>query len=462
MNPHDGQEAMLEESEATAEAIADSVMDALTQALRDEDMGRAGALLHGLHPAEAATLLESLPSRERQRAWQCIEPERQGEVLAHTQEAVRAGLLERLEPQRVAEVTRNLDDDDAVDILRDISQEQVDSVLRELDAPRRVRLGTMLHFPEDVAGGLMNTDVISIRADVSLEAVKRYLRYLGRLPEGTDSLMVVDARQRYLGVLPLVTLLTSSRETVGENIRETKAVPADMPANEVASLFARHDLLSAPVIDEDGILLGRITIDDVVDLIRSEANHTVRQMAGLAEEDDLFAPAPASARSRAVWLGINLATAFLASWVIGRFQESIEQLVALAVLMPIVASMGGVAGGQTLTVAIRGLALGQLGKANAGSLLLKELAVGCINGALWATVVAGIAILWFGEWGIGAIFGSAIFINLVIAALVGATLPFILKRHRIDPAVAGNVVLTTVTDVVGFMTFLGLGTLLLL
>jgi magnesium transporter len=280
----------------------------------------------------------------------------------------------------------------------------------------------------------------------------------------TDSLMVVDRFDHYQGMLPLATLLTSDPEfSVAEVMdRGVDGISANMKDVDVARLFEDRDLVSAPVVDDDGRLLGRVTIDDVVDVIREEADHSFMSMAGLDEEDDIFAPALLSARRRAVWLGINLGTAFLASWVIGLYRDTLQQVVALAVLMPIVASMGGIAGSQTLTIMIRGLALGQVGSSNARTLMIKEIAVSAMNGLIWSLVVALIVTAWFSDIEIGAIIAAALVVNLVCAALAGFGIPLALKRVGIDPALAGTVLLTTITDVVGFMAFLGLGTWFLL
>jgi len=307
----------------------------------------------------------------------------------------------------------------------------------------------------------MNTDVIPIRADVPLDVVIRYLRRVENIPQRTDNLMVVDRENQYLGVLPVIDILVSEPdESVGELMIEEAGISADLSANEVAKIFEQRDWISAAVIDEQGVLLGRITVDDVVDVIQEEAEQTVRSMAGLGD-DDMFAPIITSTKRRAVWLGINLATAFLGAWVIGRFEDTIQQLVALAVLMPIVAGMGGVAGSQTLTIAIRGIALGQLGKSNARALMLKEISVGLLNGLMWASVVSVIVVFWFGNTLLGFIIGLAMMVNLLVAALAGAVIPLGLKHYGIDPAIAGGVLLTTVTDVVGFMTFLGLASIFL-
>jgi magnesium transporter len=298
---------------------------------------------------------------------------------------------------------------------------------------------------------------------VTLETVLRYLRRRGEIPEKTNRLFVVDRENIYVGMMRLADLLISDPEdSVREHIIEARdAIPASTDSHEVARLFEQHNLISAPVVDEEGKLVGRITIDDVVDVIREEGDQAFMRMAGLDEEDDIFASVFTTSRQRMLWLGVNLMTALLAAWVIGLFEATIEKVVALAVLMPVVASMGGIAGSQTLTIVIRGMALGQVGQSNAAWLLNREVMVGFINSLLWALVVAVIATYWFGQPALGVIVGVALVINLVIAAIAGTVLPLIMRRMMIDPALAGGVVLTTVTDVVGFMTFLGLGAIFL-
>ncbi|OGT78803.1 MAG: magnesium transporter [Gammaproteobacteria bacterium RIFCSPLOWO2_02_FULL_52_10] len=439
-----------------------TIQASLLEALESEQYDRVSKLLTTLHPSEIADLLESLPARSREILWGLIEPGQEGNVLSHAQDAVRTGLLELMQPEQVADATIGLATDDAADILQDLPDEVIDSVLLSMDAQNRARVSAILSYPEDTAGGLMNIDVVSVRADVPLDVVCRYLRQLGKLPEHTDSLMVVDRQSQYMGTLPLSSVLTMKPDvTVGEIMQTGMAILATTPDHEVARIFAQRDLISAAVVDEQDKLLGRITVDDVVDVIQDSAEQAVMNMAGLGE-DDMFAPVLFSARRRAIWLAINLLTAFLASWVIGRFENTIEQLVALAVLMPIVASMGGNAGIQTLTIAVRGLALGQLSKANAPSLLLKEFAVGALNGVIWACVVALIAVIWFGKIALGIVIGVAMIVNLLTAAVAGAVIPMLLKKAGVDPAIASGVLLTAVTDVVGFMTFLGLATIFLM
>ena len=434
----------------------------LLQRLEEENFDQVRSMLASFHPSEIADLLESLPGKSRRLLWELVDREIEGDVLSDVQDAVRAGLLEQMQPQEVAEVTKDLDTDDAADILQDLPEDVIDSVLLSMDAQNRERIASVLSYPEDTAGGLMDIDVVSVRADVSLDVVARYLRQLGQVPEHTDSLIVVDRENRYLGLLSLAGVLVNKPEdSVGEHMSKRAGIPADTPATGVARIFEQRDLLSAAVLDGDDKLLGRITVDDVVDVIQEKAEQTVRNMAGLGE-DDMFASVLTSTRRRAAWLGVSLLTAFLAAWVIGRFEATIQQLVALAILMPIVAAMGGIAGSQTLTVAIRGLALGQISRQNAGPLILKELMVGLFNGAILATVVAVVATLWFDDQGLGIIIWLAMIINLTIAALAGAVIPLALKKLGVDPAIAGGVILITMTDVVGFMTFLGLATLFLL
>ena len=369
-----------------------------------------------------------------------------------------------MDPQELMAATENLDLDDLADLVQQMPSAITAEVMNALDDQRRKRLETVLSYSEDTAGGLMNTDTVTVRPEVTLDVVLRYLRRLSdAVPSSTDKLFVVNRDDSYLGILRLSSLVTHDPEdTVAEVMSlDMQPIPADMSASDVARRFEAHDLLSAPVVDENGKLLGRITVDDVIDVIREEGEHQFMGHAGLSEEEDMFAPVLSSTRRRALWLGINLATAFLASWVIGQFEETLSKLVALAVLMPIVASMGGIAGSQTLTLAIRGIALGQLSAGNARALLLKELAVGTLNSLIWAAVVAAIAGVWFNSSGIALLIAIALTINMVFAAITGSLLPLLLQRIGIDPALAGSVLLTTVTDVVGFMAFLGLATLFL-
>lgn len=366
-----------------------------------------------------------------------------------------------METEELVAATETLDTDDLADILPEMPQDVIQEILLSLETQERDRLKSVLSYDEDSAGGLMDLDTIVIREDISLDVVLRYLRSKGTIPKGTDNLFVVDRENHYLGLLPLSLILTSNPDFLVKELMVTKieGIPAEKHAREVANLFEHRDLITAPVVDEENHLLGRITIDDVVDVIRDEADHSLMSMAGLNEEEDMFAPVFTSTRRRSIWLGVNLLTAFLASWVIGLFGATIEKMVALAVLMPIVASMGGIAGSQTLTLVIRGMALGQIGKSNSRRLLLKEMWIGVWNGLIWAVVIAGVAGLWFQSTQLGLIIAAAIVINLIVAAVSGASIPLILKRFGADPALSGSVVLTTVTDIVGFLAFLGLATI---
>lgn len=431
----------------------------LHEALESGSLQRGARMLNALEPAEIAHLLESLPPRQRDIAWELVDGAVGGEVLLHVTDDVRADLLLDMNSQEILEATRDLDTDDLADLVAELPVSITHEVLNSLDAQRRARLERALAYPEDSAGGLMNTDTVTVRPEVTLDVVMRYLRrFKEGLPDLTDNLIVVNRGGRYLGVLFLADVLTNDPESSVAEVMsaDIQPIPATWEARDVANRFEQHDLVSAPVVDQHGQVLGRITVDDVMDVIREEAEHQFMGHAGLSEDADMFAPVLLSARRRALWLGINLLTAFLASWVIGHFEATIEKVVALAVLMPIVASMGGIAGTQTLTLAVRGLALGQLSIKNAPSLVARELAVGAINGVIWAAVVASVAGLWFDSVGIAAIIAAAMTINLVMAALSGAMLPVALERLGIDPALAGGVILTTVTDVTGFLAFLGL------
>ena len=418
-------------------------------------------MLHSLSPQSIAQLLESSPPRIRRVLWELIDREVEGEVLQELTDDVQSQILATMDTEEMVAIMEGLDADDVADILQQLPERVMGEVLSAMSEHDRQRVESVLAYDEETAGGLMDTDIVSVRPNLHLDVVLRYLRRHEQLPESTDNLFVVNRQGRFIGLLPLTKLLTTDPSvTVREvMITDVEPIPAQMPDDEVAQLFAKYDWITAPVVDEHTRLLGRITIDDVVDVIREDADHSLMSLAGLDEEEDTFAPVIRTAPRRAVWLGINLLTALLASWVINLFQDTIDKVVALAVLMPIVASMGGVAGSQTLTVVIRGMALGQVGRSNLSWLLSRELGSGALNAVLWSSVMGGIAALWFGDTRIALIIIAAMVINLITAALAGAILPVALRAMRIDPALAGGVALTTVTDVVGFMSFLGLATL---
>ncbi|WP_295798890.1 magnesium transporter [uncultured Microbulbifer sp.] len=417
-------------------------------------------MLHTLSPQSIAQLLESSPPRIRQVLWKLIDSEIEGEVLQELTDDVQSQILSTMDTEEMVAVMEGLDADDVADILQQLPDRVMAEVLSAMSERDRLRVERVLSYDEETAGGLMDTDTVSVRPNLTLDVVLRYLRRHEQLPESTDNLFVVNRQDKFIGLLPLTRLLTTDPSATVREVMQTDvdAIPADMPDDEVARLFAKYDWITAPVVDEDNRLLGRITIDDVVDVIREDADHSLMSLAGLDEEEDTFATVRRTAPRRAVWLGINLLTALLASWVINLFQGTIDKVVALAVLMPIVASMGGVAGSQTLTVVIRGMALGQIGRSNLSWLLSRELGSGALNAILWSAVMGGIAALWFGDNRIAIIIIAAMVINLITAALAGAVLPVLLRAMRIDPALAGGVALTTVTDVVGFMSFLGLAT----
>ncbi|HHO58794.1 MAG TPA: magnesium transporter [Thiotrichales bacterium] len=439
-------------------------IQALSHALESGTMQHARAMLNELNPAEIAHLLESLPHTERNIIWELVDPDKEGEVLIQLGEELRATLIRDMSLNDLVNATEGMDVDDLADFIQSLPDRVTTQVITSLDTQHRERLEAVLSYPEDCAGGMMNTDTITVRAEVTLDVVLRYLRLLGDIPESTDSLFVTTRDNIFVGVLPLSTILTHDPDmTVAEVMdRDIEVIKASMPSNEVAKIFETHDLVSAPVVDEKMHLLGRITVDDVVDVIRDEAEHSVLGMAGLTEEEDLFAPVIPSARRRAVWLGINLVTAFMASWVVSNFETTLEKIVTVAVLMNVVASMGGIAGSQTLTLVIRGLALDQVSKSNRGWLISKEIIVGLLNGIGWALVIAAIAVVWFNDLNIGIVIAAAIIINLCVAAFSGVLIPLVMQKLRIDPAIAGSVVLTTITDIVGLFAFLGLATLFLL
>ncbi|MCZ6881975.1 MAG: magnesium transporter [Gammaproteobacteria bacterium] len=436
----------------------------LSATLDADDNDAILEILDGINVAEISSLLDSLPSQQRDLLWPLIDPLLLGAVLLETGDKVRDNILRELSPRELATIIETLPDvDDQADIILSLPTEKLVNILHTLDAQKRKKLESVLSYSDDTAGGLMNIDQITIRADVTLDVVLRYLRIRGEMPDHTDQLFVTDRHDHYLGSLYLRDLLTNDPEVLVKNIMRTdvSAMHAHLADTEVAREFENYDLVSAPIVDEQHKLIGRITIDDVVDVIRDESEHSIMSMAGLAGEEDMFSPALVSAKRRGLWLGINLLTAFLAAGAIGIFEDILDQVVALAILLTIVPSMGGIAGSQTLTLVIRGIALGQLGSSNYRSLIKKEISIGILNGLVWALVVATFSVFWFENYSIGAIIGFALLVNLITGAFAGAVIPILLRQFGIDPAIAGGVVLTTVTDVVGIIAFLGLATLVL-
>ena len=441
-----------------------SNLQLLREQLDSGGMRAARVMLHSLHPSEIAHLLESVPLRQRAILWEMVDSNDEGDVLVEVSDEVRDGLIKGMKTEQLIAAVDGMELDDLADLLIDLPEALTQQVLQSLDDQDEERVRQVLAYDEDSAGGLMNIDIVTVRPDVTLEVVCRYLRVRGEMSDGTDSIFVVDRDNRYVGSLYLSRLLTQDDDTLVSAVMstDTQPIPAQTPSAEVVWEFEHRELLSAPVVDDDFRVVGRITVDDVVDVIREEAEHSFMSAAGLDEEDDMFAPVVKSATRRALWLGVNLCTAFLAAAVVDVFQTTVDKIVLLAVLMPVVPSMGGVAGSQSLTIITRAIALGQIDRTNARRILRKELLVGVLNGVGWAVVVAAFTFLWFGDWRIGGVIGAAMVINLFVAAFAGFIIPLTLKRMQIDPALAGGVVLTTVTDVIGYAAFLGLGAAFLL
>jgi len=433
----------------------------LSEALDSGALKQVARILNGgLSPSDIAHLLESSPPRQRTLLWNLVDKQLEGEVLQYLGDDIRAYFLSQLNAQELADIIEDFESDDLADLLQQLPDTVIQEVLDTMDEQDRQRVEEVLSYPEDTAGGLMNTDTITVRPDISIDVVLRYLRRHRNLPPMTDSLIVVSRRDEFIGMLPITRMLVSNPASTVREVMDTdiEPIPVTLSDTKVATLFERYDLISAPVVGDDNKLLGRITIDDVVDVIREDADHSLMSMAGLDEDEDTFAPVIKTTRRRAVWLGINVVTAFTSASVIGMFEETIQQVVALAVLMPIVASMGGIAGSQTLTLMIRGMAVGQVSNDNVKWLLNREFLATTLNGFLFALVVSAAAMVWFRDPTIGLVIAMALVINLTIASIVGTLLPLTLKRLNIDPALAGGVILLTTTDVVGFLSFLGLAT----
>jgi len=438
-------------------------LERINLALSQGAIARARQLINeDLAAPDIAHLLSSVPPKQRTILWNLVEAEElAADVLAYLGEEERSEIVARLEPEELANLIESFEFDDKVDLLQELPESVIEEVLLSMDSQDRQRVEDVLSYDEDSAGGLMNTDVVTVRPDITVDVVLRYIRRYRELPPMTDNLWVVNRRDEFIGQVPISKILISDPNTTIREIMQTEVEPLIVSTHEdeVAQRFERLDLVSAPVVNEFGKLLGRITIDDVVDVIRASADHSLMSQAGLDEDEDIFAPLVRTVKRRSVWLGINLLTAFLASGVIGMFEATLEQVVALAILMPVVASMGGIAGTQALTIVIRGMALGRVGSANIRALVSREVLIGTANGLFWSLVVGFAAFLWFGDFTLGYVIALAIIVNLIVAAVVGTLLPGYLKSLQIDPALAGGVVLTTVTDVVGFFCFLGIATL---
>jgi magnesium transporter len=423
----------------------------------------ARSIIEKMAACDVALLLESSPPANRKLLWNLTDHDQQGEVLEELNEDAKDGIISLMDAANLVAVTEGMDTDDLAYVLRGIPDSLYQAVLEQMDAQDRHRVEAALAYPEDTAGSIMNTDTITLRPDVSIDVVLRYLRLKGELPEATDALYVVDSEDHLLGDVPLSTLLTVDPSLSVAQVMNTKtgSLFAEMPELEVAKLFERHDWISAPVVDHNNQLLGRITIDDVVDIIRENAEHSMMGMAGMDDDEDTFAPILPSAKRRTVWLAINLIAAFIAASVSNMFEATLEQMATLAVLMTIVPSMGGIAGNQTLALVIRGLAVGHIGSSNTRWLIGKEAAIGLLNGMVWAVLVAVAVVIWKDDIMVGVIIAGAMFINLLVAGIAGVTIPLIMHKYKIDPALAGGMALMTITDVVGLFSFLGMATLVL-
>ena len=442
-------------------------LDELSEVLDSGAIIKARNLLNALYPSEIADVIEGSSRNRRDLIWSLVSNDNKGETLAELTEEVRSNLLDELidedGPEGLAVIAKNLDTDDLADIIQSLPKNLVSKTVKSLDKQNQDRLSKVLSFPDDTAGGLMNIDTINVRSNVTVEVLLKYLRSLKKLPEQTDIVFVTDIMNKYFGFVSIQDLLVTNTGTLISEImtKDNNIIEPDATQHEVARIFENADLVSAAVVDRDGILLGRITVDDVVDVIREEADDSVLNMAGLNKDDDIFAPIIQSTKRRSLWLGANLLTAILAAAAIGIFEATIEKVVALAILMPIVASMGGIAGMQSLALVIRSQALDQIGSSNSRLLILKEASIGVLNGILWSSVVALAVYLWFESVFLGTVIAAALLINLIIGAISGVSLPLILAKLKIDPALAGGVILTTITDIVGFISLLGIATLIL-
>ena len=439
-------------------------LEQFSELLSSGKMDSTRRLINHLHPAEVANLLESLPIPKRRIPWGLLETKISGEVLLEISDNTREDLIKVTGTQELVHALKDLDVDELADLFKGLPKIVSRNILESMATQERKRLEQVASYDEHSAGGLMDVSTVTVRGDITLDIVRRYLRMKQKLPEHTDNLIVVDYNNYYLGCLSLGDILTKSRNTLIKDVMDTDIEGIDVatPATEVARIFEDMDLTSAPVIDANGILVGRITIDDVVDVIRTEARHQEFGAAGLPPDENLFNNATTSAQRRGIWLGTNLITAFLASWVISLFQDTLQQVIALAILIPVVTSMGGIAGSQTLTLIIRGLATNQVGRSNFSSILLKELNIGLLSSLMWGILVGGLVAFWLNSFLLSIIIVVALIINFICASLSGVYIPVLMKKLNMDPALGGSVLLTTITDVIGLFTLLGLGSLFLL
>jgi len=430
----------------------------------EEGLEELRARLDELHPADVAFILEALPQEDRLTVWGLVKTERDGEILLEVSDAVRETLIADMDDQEILAVAGQLDADELADLAPDLPRDVVHELMEALDAQQRERVRSALSYDEDQVGALMDFEMVTIRDDVALEVVLRYLRRLKELPDHTDKLFVVDNDSILKGVLPIKRLLVNDPEKLVAEVmaKEAVAFHPDGDAYDAAQAFERYDLVSAPVVDKNGKLIGRLTIDEMVDLIREESESEVLNMAGLREDEDVFASVWKSVGNRWTWLATNLITAFIASRVIGLFEGSIEKLVALAALMPIVAGIGGNSGNQAITMIVRAMALGQISVTNTARLLRKEMGVALCNGVIWGGVIGLVAFYLYSSWSLGLVMMAAMTLNLLLAAFMGVLIPMTLQRFGRDPAMGSSVLITAVTDSGGFFIFLGLATLFLM
>ncbi len=428
-----------------------------------KDMGELQTLLDSLHPADVADLLEALPIEDRLNLWEFVKADRDGDILLEVSDAVRQTLIADMDSSELLAAAEQLDTDELADLAPDLPKDVLQDLMESLDSQNRERLQSTLSYPDNAVGALMDFDIVTIREDITLEVALRYLRRLGKLPDLTDKLFVVDRDDILLGVLPLKRMVVSDLNANVVKVMAVDAVyfhPEDI-ADEAATAFERYDLVTAPVVDANNKLVGRITVDEVMDYIRDESESDMLSMAGLREEEDFFASVWKSVQNRWAWLAINLITALVASRVIGLFEGSIEKIVALAALMPIVAGIGGNSGNQTTTMIVRGLALGQIASHNMQSLIKKELGVALMNGVFWGGMLGLIAFALYGNYKLGLVMMAAMTLNLLLAAIMGVTIPLMMTKFGRDPAVGSSVLITAVTDSGGFFIFLGLATIFL-
>ena len=443
---------------------AQNTTEYLSEALRSGKVASVRALMSNLHAGEIANLLEALPIPERRIVWKLTDVALEGDILLEVSEEVRKNLIELTQDEELLLATEGLEIDDLADLIDTLPDTVTRQLLTGMDAQNRHRLEQVLSYDADTAGGLMNPDVFTLRANITADVAIRYIKMKKTLPQHTDNLIVVDHTNHYSGIVAIADLITCDNDTLLSNLVNTEitAIPVSMSANEVVALFEDRDWVSVAVVDADNKVVGRVTVDDVLDVLRDEPRQERIGYSGASGEEDLYAPVFSAARKRALWLGVNLLTAFIAAWFISLFEDTLQQIIILAILVPVVSSMGGIAGSQSLMITIRALATKRLTEDNPSMLLIKEALVGSLNGFFWAIIVAAITILWIGDIKIGIIIAAAIVANLVCAAGVGVMIPILLKKLGIDPALAGSVVLTTITDIVGVVAFLGLATIFLI